>query len=207
MDHANHQNSVTLTSSRLDLTNGIVFRNAAYEITHTSSGEVLNTPKDNLQTTSTVTLNNSSLRGDIINQYNGYNEGTTYKDKTYYYQASLKTTTKVDLTNSTWVGDLRDENRITEKSTSLTKPLNKDDVKSDFIVNLENGSSWTGGVDVAKKSTVEVKLDDTSSWTVNKDSKVNYIQFNGAAAAFKAAPEKNGVVLADGVTLTVADGC
>ena len=206
LDHANHQNSVTLTSSRLDLTNGIVFRNAAYEITHTSSGEVLNTPKDNLQTTSTVTLNNSSLRGDIINQYNGYNEGTTYKDKTYYYQASLKTTTKVDLTNSTWVGDLRDENRITEKSTSLTKPLNKDDVKSDFIVNLENGSSWTGGVDVAKKSTVEVKLDDTSSWTVNKDSKVNYIQFNGAAAAFKAAPEKNGVVLADGVTLTVADG-
>ena len=207
-NNANHKLSLSLEKSGLDLENGIIFRNAAQQITKKSNGDVVNAPKDNLQTTATVTLNQSTLRGDIINQYNGYNEGTTNEDKTetYYYQASLKTTTKVDLTTSTWVGDLRDENRITEKSTSLTKPLNKDDVKSDFIVNLENGSSWTGGVDVAKKSTVEVKLDGTSSWTVNKDSKVNSIQFNGAAAAFKATPEKNGVAIADGVTLTVADG-
>lgn len=207
-NNANHKLSLSLEKSGLDLENGIIFRNAAQQITKKSNGDVVNDPKDNLQTTATVTLNQSALRGDIINQYNGYNEGSTNEEKTetYYYQASLKTTTKVDLTASTWVGDLRDENRITEKSTSLTQPLNKDDVKSDFIVNLENGSSWTGGVDVAKKSTVEVTLDETSSWTVNKDSKVNSIQFNGGATAFKAAPEKNGVVLADGVTLTVADG-
>ena len=205
-NNANHKLSLSLEKSGLDLENGIIFRNAAQQITKKFNGDVVNDPKDNLQTTATVTLNQSTLRGDIINQYNGYNEGTTNEDKTetYYYQASLKTTTKVDLTDSTWVGDLRDENRITEKSTSLTKPLNKDDVKSDFIVNLENSSSWTGGVDVAKKSTVEVTLDATSSWTVNKDSKVNSIQFENVAT--RKAAEKNGVAIADGVTLTVADG-
>ena len=207
-NNANHVLSLNLQKSGLDLENGIIFNNATQEITKKSTGEIINNSKDDLKTTATVKLNQSSLRGDIINLYQGYTEGSTNKDKTetYYYQSSLKTITKVDLADSTWFGDLKDQNNIRHDATSLMKPLNKDDVKSEFIVNLEQGSSWTGGVDVAKKSTVEVTLDDTSSWTVNKDSKVNSIQFSGAAAAFKAAAEKNGVVLADGVTLTVADG-
>ena len=45
-------------------------------------------------------------------------------------------------------------------------------------------------------------LDASSSWTVNKDSKVNTIKFDGAAR--EAA--KQGVVLAQDVTLTIANG-
>lgn len=198
---SNHVLSLNLKQSSLDLDNGVVFRNAAFFITRKPDGNMSGQTMDDLKTTATVSLEQSTLRGDVINQYNGYGE-----TQGYYYQASLNNTTKVDLTSSQWFGDVRDEVRITDSATSLGKPINKNDVKSDFIVNLEKGSSWTGGVDVAKKSTVEVTLDDTSSWTVNKDSKVNSIQFSGAAAAFKAAAEKNGVILADGVTLTVADG-
>lgn len=198
---SNHVLSLNLKQSSLDLDNGVVFRNAAFFITRTPDGNMSGQTMDDLKTTATVSLEQSTLRGDVINQYNGYGE-----TQGYYNQASLNNTTKVDLTSSQWFGDVRDEVRITDSATSLGKPLNKNDVKSDFIVNLENDSSWTGGVDVAKKSTVEVTLDATSSWTVNKDSKVNSIQFAGAAAAFKATPEKNGVAIADGVTLTVADG-
>ena len=205
---ANHRNALTLEKSALDLRTGIIFRNAANEITVTiATGTIEGAPRPDLQTNNRVNLTESSLRGDVINQYRGYLEGTVGKDGyKRYYEMSLTANTQVDLTKSTWVGNVRDDNRFTDESTSLTKPLNKDDIKSKFVVNLKDGSSWTGGVDVAKKSTVEVTLDDTSSWTVNKDSKVNSIQFSGAAAAFKAAADKKGVVLADGVTLTVADG-
>lgn len=198
---SNHVLSLNLKQSSLDLDNGVVFRNAAFFITRKPDGNMSGQAMDDLKTTATVSLEQSTLRGDVINQYNGYSE-----TQGYYNQASLNNNTMVNLTSSHWFGDVRDEVRVTDSATSLGKPINKNDVKSDFIVTLENGSSWTGGVDVAKKSTVEVKLDGTSSWTVSKDSKVNSIQFNGAATAFKATPEKNGVAIADGVTLTVADG-
>ena len=196
----NHRSEFNIENTKLDFSEGVYFRNASSTVMASSGGGYDPSKLKDLQTNAKLNLKNSTLTGDIINEYSTFNE----KPGSYYYQIDLSTTTKVDLDSSHWKGDLRDQ--IGLKGTSLGKPVNRDDVQSEFIVNLENGSSWTGGVDVAKKSTVEVTLDGTSSWTVNKDSKVNSIQFNGGAAAFKAAPEKNGVVLADGVTLTVADG-
>lgn len=88
--------------------------------------------------------------------------------------------------------------------TALGKPVDKNEAGGEYVVSLKEGSSWTGGVDVAKKSKVEVTLDGTSSWTVTKDSKVNSIQFENAAT--RRAAQQNGVAIADGVTLTIADG-
>lgn len=197
-NNPNHRATLNMNGTSLDLSEGVIFRNAADCIARNSDGSYDQSKVKNLTNTATLNLTNSTLKGDVINKYYTYNETPAF------FPVSLKTSTHVSLETSNWVGDLKDVYHF--KHPSLGQPVTPDDVHSEFIVNLENGSSWTGGVDVAKKSTVEVTLDDTSSWTVNKDSKVNSIQFSGAAAAFKAAADKKGVVLADGVTLTVADG-
>lgn len=201
--NAHHRSTLNMTGTSLEVSRGLLFRNASNSIERKSDGSYDESKLKELTNTSTANLTNSTLKGDVINQYSTF-EPTKDLDKSgYYYQISLKNNTHVSLTNSHWIGDFKDE--IGLKSTSLGKPVNKDDVNGEYVVSLKDGSSWTGGVDIAKNSTIEVTLDGTSSWTVNKDSKVNSIQFDTGAAAFKAA-EKNGVVLADGVTLTVADG-
>lgn len=200
--NAHHRSTLNMTGTSLEVSRGLLFRNASNSIERKSDGSYDESKLKELTNTSTANLTNSTLKGDVINQYSTF-EPTKDLDKSeYYYQISLKNNTHVSLTNSHWIGDFKDE--IGLKSTSLGKPVNKDDVNGEYVVSLKDGSSWTGGVDIAKNSTIEVTLDGTSSWTVNKDSKVNSIQFENVAT--RKATETNGVVLADGVTLTVADG-
>lgn len=59
-------------------------------------------------------------------------------------------------------------------------------------------------MDVAKKSTVAVTLDETSSWTVSRNSRVNSIQL--APSVSRQAAKNSGVTIGNGVTLTIAEG-
>ena len=59
-------------------------------------------------------------------------------------------------------------------------------------------------MNIAENSTADVKLDMTSSWTVNKDSKVNSVIQLGQAT--KSAESTNGLILQKDVTLTIANG-
>ena len=72
------------------------------------------------------------------------------------------------------------------------------------ILSLTDGSSWIGGVDVTAKSTVDVTLDGTSSWTVTKNSRVNSIGL--APSESPQAAKNSGVTIGNGVTLTIAEG-
>ena len=58
-------------------------------------------------------------------------------------------------------------------------------------------------MDVAKKSTVDVTLDATSSWTVTKNSRVNSIGL--APSVSRQAAKNSGVTIGNGVTLTIAE--
>lgn len=197
LNSADHKLSFALKNSSLGLENGLIFRNAAYFIKLESDGSLQSETLENLRTTTTVSLEGSTLTGNIINQYNTYSETSTF-----LHQVSLNNNTAISLTSSEWTGDLKDE--INLGGTALGKPVDKNEAGGEYVVSLKNGSTWTGGVDVAKKSTVEVTLDGTSSWTVTKDSKVNSIQFENVAT--RRAAQQKGVAIADGVTLTIADG-
>lgn len=202
LDNTHHQSILNLENTSLELTQMLAFSNASKFVENTGNVDPNTLPKvEDVTSSNKLTLDGSTLKGDVMNFYKSFSSSN------HYFINSQTTTTSISLANnSSWEGDILDFVKEPTSTTSNSTPVSKETVVSKFDVTLKNGSSWTGGVDVAKKSTVEVTLDDTSSWTVNKDSKVNSIQFSGAAAAFKAAPEKNGVVLADGVTLTVADG-
>lgn len=192
----NHRSNLNLAGTNLTLSRGIIFRNAANFIVPNQDKSFDESKLKDLQNTSVLNLTQSSLTGDVINQYD------TFGESQYFYQIGLKNNTKVSLTSSEWTGDLKDE--INLGGTSLGKPVDKNEAGGEYVVSLKEGSSWTGGVDVAKKSTVEVTLDGTSSWTVTKDSKVNSIQFENVAT--RRAAQQNGIAIADGVTLTIADG-
>ena len=199
LDTTHHKTNLTLQNTKLELAEGVFFSNASKFTKNDGKVDTSKLPKpEDVSANNTFKLEGSTLTGNISHYYTSFGEGT------HYYVNSLSTQTAVELSKSNWTGDLRDY--INEVTTNNSTPVTADTIASKFNVTLKDGSSWTGGVDIAKNSTIEVTLDETSSWTVNKDSKVNSIQFNGATAAFKAAAEKNGVVLADGVTLTVADG-
>lgn len=184
-----HQAKLTLNGTSLILTKGITIQNATAS---EKKEDVSKLPSEkDLVTVGEVTLNNKTiLSGNVINRY------TTYTDDVgdLVYVGGLTNQTRVDLVDaSLWVGDLVDEVNAT---------VDKNKIKGQYIVSLKDGSSWVGGVSVAENSTTEVMLDASSSWTVNKDSKVNTIKFDGAAR--EAA--KQGVVLAQDVTLTIANG-
>lgn len=172
-NNPHHRSTLNLTDTNLTLSRGIIFRNASNFIERNEDGSFDESKRKNLQNTSVLNLDRSSLTGDVINQY------TTFDETQYFYQIGLKNNTKVSLTSSEWTGDLKDE--INLGGTALGKPVDKNEAGGEYVVSLKEGSSWTGGVDVAKKSKVEVTLDGTSSWTVTKDSKVNSIQFENAA--------------------------
>ena len=194
-----HKGKFTLQNTSLDLAKGVFFSNASKFTMNDGKVDESKLPKpEDLTSNNTLKLEKSTLKGDVSNFYTAYGNGN------HYFVNGLSTQTAVELSQSNWTGDLRDY--INEVTNTNSTPVTADTIASKFNVSLKNGSSWTGGVDIAKNSTIEVTLDETSSWTVNKDSKVNSIQFDTGAAAFKAAAEKKGVVLADGVTLTVADG-
>lgn len=152
---------------------------------------------------SKLTLNDqSSLTGNVINQFDTQIEGLMNNGKYYYYQIGLVNNTEVSLTSSRWTGDLKDE--VNLNGNSLGKPVDKSEAASKNVISLTDGSSWIGGVDVTAKSTVDVTLDGTSSWTVTKNSRVNSI---GLPRPSPVRPPRNsGVTIGNGVTLTIAEG-
>ena len=203
---AEHYATLNLSKTSLIANHGIRFSNA-------SSGEYDQNkllPVEALKSINTVNLtDNSSLTGDVINTYDSPSIINTSAGK-YYFNNGLSNTTTVNLSkNAKWTGDLRDiiDDDVDEGSTVI-KP---DAVHGVYTVNLTEGSAWVGGVSVAEKSSVDVTLDGTSSWTVAGDSTVNSINAPAAAEAaartpFRAAPAKTGVFLEDNVTLTLAKG-
>lgn len=183
-----HQAKLALNGSSLALTTGIIIQNAAAYEDKNNANKLPSS--DKLITIGDVSLSGKSvLSGNVINRYTTYGSSGNW-----VYVGGVKNETKVDLTDaSQWTGDLIDD---------VTKTSDPTKIEGKYIVSLKEGSSWVGGVSVAENSTTEVMLDASSSWTVNKDSKVNTIKFDGAAR--EAA--KQGVVLAQDVTLTIANG-
>ena len=203
-DNPIHSSSFSLDKTNLTLSRGILFRNASNSIETNQAGTYdPNKVKKDLQNRSKLTLNDqSSLTGNVINQFNTQIEGLKDNGKYYYYQIGLVNNTEVSLTSSRWTGDLKDE--INLNGTSLGEAVNKEDALSKNVISLKNGSIWTGGVDVAKKSTVDVTLDETSSWTVSSNSRVNSIGL--APSESRQASKNSGVTIGNGVTLTIAKG-
>ncbi len=203
-DNPTHHSSFSLDKTNLTLSRGILFRNASNSIETNQAGTYdANKVKKDLQNQSKLTLNDqSSLTGNVINQFNTQIEGLKDNGKYYYYQIGLVNNTEVSLTSSRWTGDLKDE--INLNGTTLGEVVNKEDALSKNVISLKNGSIWTGGVDVAKKSTVDVTLDETSSWTVSSNSRVNSIRL--AQSESRQAAKNSGVTIGNGVTLTIAEG-
>lgn len=203
-DNPIHQSSFSLDKTNLTLSRGILFRNASNSIETNQAGTYDESMvKKDLQNRSKLTLNDqSSLTGNVINQFNTQIEGLKDNGKYYYYQIGLVNNTEVSLTSSRWTGDLKDE--INLNGTSLGEAVNKGDALSKNVISLKNGSIWTGGVDVAKQSTVDVTLDETSSWTVSSNSRVNSIGL--APSESRQAAKNSGVTIGNGVTLTIAEG-
>lgn len=203
-DNAIHRSSFSLDKTNLTLSRGILFRNASNSIETNQAGTYdQDKVKKDLQNRSKLTLNDqSSLTGNVINQFDTPIEGLMSDGKYYYYQIGLVNNTEVSLTSSWWTGDLKDE--INLNGTTLGEAVNKEDALSKNVISLKNGSIWTGGVDVAKKSTVDVTLDETSSWTVSSNSRVNSIRL--AQSESRQAAKNSGVTIGNGVTLTIAEG-
>lgn len=195
-DNAIHRSSFSLDETTLTLSKGIIFRNASNFIKRNGDGSFDENKRKQLKNESVLNLSQSTLTGAVINQFDTFGES---KD---YYQISLENNTEVVLTGSQWMGDLKDE--VNLNGTSLGKPVDKNKAASKNVISLTQDSSWTGGVDVAKESTVDVTLDETSSWTVSRNSRVNSIQL--ASSESRQAAKNSGVTIGNGVTLTIAEG-
>lgn len=139
-DNAFHRSSFSLDKTNLTLSRGILFRNASNSIeTHQAGTYDANKVKKDLQNQSKLTLNDqSSLTGNVINQFNTQIEGLKDNGKYYYYQIGLVNNTEVSLTSSRWTGDLKDE--INLNGTSLGEAVNKEDALSKNVISLKNGS-------------------------------------------------------------------
>ena len=196
-DNAIHRSSFSLDETTLTLSKGVIFRNASNFIERNGDGSFDENKRKQLKNESVLNLSQSTLTGAVINQFDTFRESSSY-----YYQISKENNTKVVLTDSQWTGDLKDE--INLNGTSLGEAVNKEDAASKNVISLKNGSIWTGGVDVAKKSTVDVTLDETSSWTVSRNSRVNSIRL--APSGSRQAAKNSGVTIGNGVTLTIAEG-
>lgn len=196
-DNAIHRSSFSLDETTLTLSKGVIFRNASNFIERNGDGSFDENKRKQLKNESVLNLSQSTLTGAVINQFDTFRESSSY-----YYQISKENNTTVVLTESQWTGDLKDE--VNLNGNSLGKPVDKSEAASKNVISLTDGSSWTGGVDVAKKSTVDVTLDETSSWTVSSNSRVNSIRL--AQSESRQAAENNGVTIVNGVTLTIAEG-
>ena len=186
--------TLELTGTKLTLEEGIYFANAAAASNLEGSDANSLPSSEALTVTNQLTLNKTALKGDVINNYQAWGGGK-------FVNNSTSSTTNVLLKDgSQWLGDFKDV--ISVQARPGSSEVTEENVHGVYTIKLVNGSNWVGGVSIAENSTADVKLDMTSSWTVNKDSKVNTIKFDGAAR--EAA--KQGVVLAQDVTLTIANG-
>lgn len=196
-DNAFHRSSFSLEKTTLTLSKGIIFRNASNFIMRNEDGSFDENKRKQLKDESVLNLSQSTLTGAVINQFDTFRESSSY-----YYQISKENNTTVVLTESQWTGDLKDE--VNLNGNSLGKPVDKSEAASKNVISLTDGSSWIGGVDVTAKSTVDVTLDGTSSWTVTKNSRVNSIGL--APSESRQAAKNSGVTIGNGVTLTIAEG-
>ena len=196
-DNAVHRSSFSLEQTTLTLSKGIIFRNASNFIKRNADGSFDPSKRKDLENKSVLNLSQSTLTGAVINQFDTFRESSSY-----YYQISKENNTTVVLTGSKWTGDLKDE--VNLNGNSLGKPVDKSEAASKNVISLTDGSSWIGGVDVTAKSTVDVTLDGTSSWTVTKNSRVNSIGL--APSESRQAAKNSGVTIGNGVTLTIAEG-
>lgn len=196
-NNAIHRSSFSLDETTLTLSKGVIFRNASNFIERNGDGSFDENKRKQLKNESVLNLSQSTLTGAVINQFDTFRESSSY-----YYQISKENNTKVVLTDSQWTGDLKDE--INLNGTSLGEAVNKEDAASKNVISLTDGSPWIGGVDVTAKSTVDVTLDGTSSWTVTKNSRVNSIGL--APSESRQAAKNSGVTIGNGVTLTIAVG-
>lgn len=196
-DNAFHRSSFSLEKTTLTLSKGIIFRNASNFIMRNEDGSFDENKRKQLKNESVLNLSQSTLTGAVINQFDTFRESSSY-----YYQISKENNTTVVLTESQWTGDLKDE--VNLNGNSLGKPVDKSEAASKNVISLTDGSSWIGGVDVTAKSTVDVTLDGTSSWTVTKNSRVNSIGL--APSESRQAAKNSGVTIGNGVTLTIAEG-
>lgn len=196
-DNAVHRSSFSLEQTTLTLSKGIIFRNASNFIMRNGDGSFDDSKRKDLENKSVLNLSQSTLTGAVINQFDTFRESSSY-----YYQISKENNTTVVLTGSKWTGDLKDE--VNLNGNSLGKPVDKSEAASKNVISLTDGSSWIGGVDVTAKSTVDVTLDGTSSWTVTKNSRVNSIGL--APSESRQAAKNSGVTIGNGVTLTIAEG-
>ena len=194
-DNAVHRSSFSLEQTTLTLSKGIIFRNASNFIKRNKDGSFDPSKRKDLENKSVLNLSQSTLTGAVINQFDTFRESSSY-----YYQISKENNTTVVLTESQWTGDLKDE--VNLNGNSLGKPVDKSEAASKNVISLTDGSSWIGGVDVTAKSTVDVTLDGTSSWTVTKNSRVNSIGL--APSESRQAAKNSGVTIGNGVTLTIA---
>ena len=194
-DNAVHRSSFSLEQTTLTLSKGIIFRNASNFIMRNEDGSFDKSKLKDLENKSVLNLSQSTLTGAVINQFDTFRESSSY-----YYQISKENNTTVVLTESQWTGDLKDE--VNLNGNSLGKPVDKSEAASKNVISLTDGSSWIGGVDVTAKSTVDVTLDGTSSWTVTKNSRVNSIGL--APSESRQAAKNSGVTIGNGVTLTIA---
>lgn len=194
-DNAIHRSSFSLDETTLTLSKGIIFRNASNFIMRNEDGSFDKSKLKDLENKSVLNLSQSTLTGAVINQFDTFRESSSY-----YYQISKENNTTVVLTESQWTGDLKDE--VNLNGNSLGKPVDKSEAASKNVISLTDGSSWIGGVDVTAKSTVDVTLDGTSSWTVTKNSRVNSIGL--APSESRQAAKNSGVTIGNGVTLTIA---
>ena len=87
-DNAFHRSIFSLDKTNLTLSRGILFRNASNSIETNQAGTYdPNKDKKDLQNRSKLTLNDqSSLTGNVINQFNTQIEGLMNNGKYYYYQ-------------------------------------------------------------------------------------------------------------------------
>lgn len=189
------QVTLDLQSTKLTLTEGIYFANAAAASNLEGSDANSLPSSEALTVTNQLTLNKTALKGDVINNYQAWGGGK-------FVNNSTSSTTNVLLKDgSQWLGDFKDVISVEEPgSTEVTE----ENVHGVYTIELVNGSNWVGGVSIAENSTADVKLDMTSSWTVNKDSKVNSVIQLGQAT--KSAESTNGLILQKDVTLTIANG-
>lgn len=181
------------------MSRGIIFRNASNFIQPNTDGSVDNNKLKNLENRSVLNLSQSTLTGAVINQFDTFGESSSN-----YFQISLENNTEVVLKDSQWTGDLKDE--VNLNGTSMGKPVDKNEAVSHNVIKLTEGSSWIGGVAVADNSTVAVTLDDTSSWTVSRNSRVNSLHLQQESADSRQTVRTNGVTIGNGVTLTIAEG-
>lgn len=192
-----HKNTFTLDKTTLKVTDGVIFRNAAKGTTGKIHPGV--TIDELISTNSLALTNESVLVGNVTNIYSSPNDS----GEQHFYLNGKKINTIIHVDGkSQWVGDLTE--KVHQENSPNSNMITPEEAVGEYAIKLTGNSSWTGSIDILANSTAEVTLDGTSSWTVNKDSKVNSIQFENVAA--RKAAETNGVTIADGVTLTVADG-